>query len=85
MAQLPDLRPSNPNDPNFMAAAMEYQRHYGLTKQQVQNQSQMAATLTNLGDRIATQGITDLVPTYSGKPREINRWLKNIEKRVLLT
>ena len=68
-----------------MAAAKEYQRRYELTQQQVQNQGQLADTLTNLGDRIATQCITDLAPTYSGKPREINRWLKNIEKRVLLT
>ena len=86
MAQLPDLATLNPQDPNFLAAAIEYQRRYELAQQQqVQNPGQLADTLNNLGDRIATQGITDLVPTYSGKPREIIRWLKNVEKHVLLT
>ena len=85
MAGLPDLGTLDPNDPNFVAVAVEYQRRYELLQRQPTQHGQLAETLNNLGDRIATQSITDVVDTYSGKPRELNRWLKNVKKHVLLT
>jgi hypothetical protein len=95
---LPDLTTLQPDDPQFQAAALEYQRlHQDLQQvaeqqaqqlqqlQQGQGQGQLALTLDKLGDKIATQTISDGVPTYSGKPRELNRWFKSVEKHCLLT
>jgi hypothetical protein len=94
---LPDLNNLNQNDPQFVAAALEYQRqlaeahqtlaeqHQRLQQLQLQGAPQLANTLDKLGDKIATQTITEGVETYSGKPSELNRWFKSVEKHCLLT
>ena len=57
-------------------------------EQQITSQAQNApltATLAKLGGSIDIQNVGSMVQTFTGKPKELNGWLKSIEKLVTLT
>ena len=53
--------------------------------QQSQQQIEgLGNVLEKLGLQIGLQGLGDAVPSYSGNPKQLNRWLKSIENYVVM-
>lgn len=50
--------------------------------QVTKERSQITESLSKLGEHLTIAALSNEVPTYAGKPRDLNRWLEEIEKHV---
>jgi hypothetical protein len=49
---------------------------------QIQSTEHLSATLEKLGDHLTTSSTTTSVPIFGGKPKDLRRWVEEIEKHV---
>lgn len=95
MAQRVDITQLDPTNPQHAEILKKFQEHYTQLETKVTEQQQLLSlqdqsreigqTLARVGQNINNQTLTNAVPNFSGKPKELNSWLSQIEKHVYIT